>query len=472
MLLHSKPIKRVIMIVCTIIMIFSLPSTAFALGTSRYIELTNRENLERDTTKISEEWAEHDTMQLNQKEYLARWEKVSKEVTIDENTIIQDTCELFISTIYAERRNKEYDCMEFTVPIRYNEQQNATLMYLESQNQYQREISELCGFDIVGDNISFEGFHAQIFGDVCNARVQLHYSYELKGEFEDTFFLNCEYYLTLNRVEGKWRVASVRTSLPNEQTVDFSYGAFDAHAAAVAVFKEYDLSETVTDEMEGVGFVEPNGEAYSYKTTPYNTVTAVNYAKKYFDQTNQMFGASGANCQNFASQCVWAGLRVGCGGAGTSTTDFPAVSTAWAGSNAANVWCRNQYTTRYGSSYWLNWGWDNVNGFLKIILLSDHTQSGPQGYYWRGISKAAVGDVIYWDTSNSHSINNGDYEHAMFVTQATGTSGSRGIGNLCIAANTEATTSAYMPLAQYCSYPASWFATAHITGGYYWVSNY
>ena len=472
MLLQSKHIKRLIAIVCAATMIFSLSSTAFALDSSMYIELANSGNLDANTERISKEGPGYDTIRLDQKEYLAQWEKASTSISMDEKDIIQDTCELFISTIYAERRSKEYDCMEFTVPIRYNEQQDATLMYIKSQNQYQREISELCGFNIVEDNISFEDFNAQISGDICTAHVQLHYSYELKGEFEDTFFLNCEYYLTLNRVGKKWRVASVRTSLPNEQTENFSYGAFDAHAAAITVFKEHDLGEADARETEKGIIAEPNGEAYSYKTTPYNATTAVNYAKRYFNQTNQMFGASGANCQNFASQCVWAGLRVGCGGAGTSTTDFPAVSTAWAGSNAANIWCRNQYTTRYGSNYWLNWGWDNVNGFLKIILLSDHTQSGPQGYYWRGISKAAVGDVIYWDTSNSHSINNGDYEHAMFVTQATGTSGARGISNLCIAANTAPTTSAYMPLAQYCSYPASWFATAHITGGYYWVSNY
>lgn len=49
----------------------------------------------------------------------------------------------------------------------------------------------------------------------------------------------------------------------------------------------------------------------------------------------------------------------------------------------------------------------------------------------------------------------------------TGTSGSRGVSNIYIAANTAPTTSAYMPLAQYCSYSASCFATAHITGGYY-----
>ena len=110
-----------------------------------------------------------------------------------------------------------------------------------------------------------------------------------------------------------------------------------------------------------------------------------------------------------------------------------------------------------------------VNGFLKIIWLSDHTISGPQGYYWLGLAKACVGDVIIWDTAGTRSVDSGTYDHAMVVTRTTGTVGSRGVSNFCIAANSSSTTSAYMPLSQYCSYSASCFATAHITGGYYYI---
>lgn len=203
----------------------------------------------------------------------------------------------------------------------------------------------------------------------------------------------------------------------------------------------------------------------TYQTTSYSPSAAVRYAAKYYNKTNSLFGASAANCQNFASQCVWAGLLSGCGGSGTSTTAFPAVSTAWTGSDSENVWCRNQYTTYYGGSDWLNWAWDNVNGFMKLIWISDHT--GPQGYYWYGLEKACVGDVIIWDTTGTRSVTDGTFQHAMVVTRATGTYGSRTVSNLCVAANTSPTTSAYMSLAQYGNYSSSCFATAHITGGYY-----
>ena len=399
--------------------------------------------------------------------------------TNNANIAIQSTCELFISSIYASRRDSNYDCTAFTTQTDNLEEMNDTIAYIMSQNQYQREIADYCNYNIVSDAISFNDFNATVTGDLCNAEIAVHYTYEMTGEFNGTFYMNCMYFLTLEKQNDCWRIVSAKTSMPNEQGDDFTYGAFNAHAAAVSVVRDHDAGAAeeelvaVTDSTvkSKSSKAEIKGPAYSYKTTSYSPTSAINYASNYYNQTNSLFGASGQNCQNFASQCVWAGLRSGCNGSGTSTTEFPAVSTSWSGSNAANVWCRNQCSTYY-SNYTLNWAWDNVNGFLKLILVSDHTQVGPQGYYWQGLSNACAGDVIAWDTSGSRSVNNGDFDHAMFVTQVTGTKGSRGVSNICIAANSAPTTSAFMPLAQYCSYSASCFATAQITGGYYWVSNY
>ena len=403
-----------------------------------------------------------DTTDLTQAEYEADLQKLNE--TADADVAIQSTCEMFISSIYASRRDPSYDCTAFTTQSDRSAGLDNTLSYIESQNQYQREIADLCNFNIISDNIDFDNFSATVNGNTCNAEIGMHYNYVMEGEFNDTFYLNCVYYLTLEKEGNSWRIVSAKTSLPNEQEEDFTYQAFDAHAAALSAKQDHSFAEAGQPAEAKRSTTSPRA---AYQTTRYDPVAAVNYAKKYYNKTNSMFGASKANCQNFASQCVWAGLLSGCGSSGTSTTAFPAVSTAWTGSNSENVWCRNQSTTYYGDRYWLNWGWDNVNSFLKLIWISDHTLSGPQGYYWFGLSKACVGDVIIWDTSGARDVNNGTYDHAMVVTRVTGTEGSRGVGNICVAANTNPTTSAYMPLAQYCSYSASCFATAHITGGYY-----
>lgn len=403
------------------------------------------------------------TTQLSQDEYKRTWASLTDNAGTAAE--IQATCELFISSIYASRRDSDYNCTTFTVQSIRNEQVDSTIAYIESQNQYQREIADICDFKINSDSIEFENFSGVLTGNTCTAEIGVHYCYEMEGAFEDTFYLNCVYYLTLEKINGNWGIVTAKTSMPNEQADGFVYDSFDAHAAALAVVGDHDFST-----MEKP--TNTNNTATTtatYQTTSYSSTAAVNYAKQYYNKTNSLFGASSSNCQNFASQCVWAGLLSGCGASGTSTTAFPAVSTAWTGTNSTNVWCRNQYTTYYGDKYWLNWGWDNVNGFLKIIWLSDHTISGPQGYYWLGLAKACVGDVIIWDTAGTRSVDSGTYDHAMVVTRTTGTVGSRGVSNFCIAANSSSTTSAYMPLAQYCSYSASCFATAHITGGYYYI---
>lgn len=253
----------------------------------------------------------------------------------------------------------------------------------------------------------------------------------------------------------------------------FQYGSFDARAAAVMVVEDHDFAEVEKPQREEESGDLPGSEDPNvyvpFRKTEYSTYAAIKYAKTYFNKTNSVFGASDANCQNFASQCVWEGLRADCGGSSTSRTAIPAVSTALVGSNVRNVWCRNQYSTFY-NSYYLNWGWDNVNGFMKIIWRSDYTQAGPQGYYWLGVAKASAGDVIMYDKEGSRGVDSGDYDHAMFVTQVTGTYGSRGVSNMFIAANTKPTNSAYMPLAEYSSCSASCYATAHIVDGYYQVA--
>lgn len=388
--------------------------------------------------------------------------------TVSTDVALQRTCELFISSIYASQREDDYDCTAFATQANRTGTLNNTLAYIESKNAYQREISELCDFEIVSDHISFDNFSATVNGNTCTAEIGVHYTYELTGAFEDTCFVNCVYYLNLQKENGSWRIVSATTSMPDEQSDGFTYGAFDAHAAATAVkndrsFTAVEKSVASTQEQTA----EPDVLTV-YKTTAYSSSAAISYAAKYYNKTNSLFGASDANCQNFASQCVWAGLLAGCNNAaGTSTTALPAVSMSYTGSNSKNVWCRNQYTTYYGDKYYLNWAWDNVNGFLKLILISDHSISGPQGYYWYGLANACAGDVISWDTAATRNVDNGDYEHSMFVTKANGTYGSRGVGDLFIAANTNPTTSAYQPLASYTSLSASYFATAHITGGYY-----
>lgn len=447
--------KKVLYLLLVVVVISSLTAHTFALAPMETISSDVQIMNLTETTALSHE------------DYVLAYDNL--DYSTPSNIAVQTTCELFISSIFAARRNPSHDFYTFTTRESQSISQYHTLAYIDSWNEYQREINKLCDYNIVSDSIRFEHFSANIAGNTCTAEVAVNYNYTLTGSFNKDCSLSCIYYLTLIKSGSHWKIIGATTSMPCEQATNFVYGSFDAHAAALAVVAS-DETEEYTHESASPFFEEdisPNALA-PYRRTAYNVASAVRYAETYYNKTNTLFGRSGANCQNFASQCIWAGLRPDCNlsGAATSNTLIPAVSTSLVGSNAPNVWCRSQSISYY-SHYSLNWAWDNVNGFLKLILESSYTQAGPQGYYLLGISKARIGDEIAWDTTGSRNLNNGDFDHAMFVTDVNGVYGSRDTDNIFIAANTTDTTSASMPLAQYCSYPANYFATAQIVGGYY-----
>lgn len=388
--------------------------------------------------------------------------------SLDEGDYLQSICELFISTYFASWRSSEYRCTIFQT-TRHNP--DKSIAYFDSYAHYIREIRKLTDYSAISDNISFNDFSAYIDDNTCNAQVSVAYRYQISGAFTETCALNCTFFFVLTKNGNTWEITSVHTSMPNEQTADFKYQPFDSIAVArnVATPTVSTIS-TAEDPTAEDRLLLPN--ALSWNATTYNVSDAINYATRYYRNTNSLFGASSANCQNFASQCVWAGLLDGVNASGSSKTAIPAISTSYAGSNASNVWCRYQDTTYYSNLGYPNnnnWTWDNVNGFLRLIKTSNYSAAGPQGQYVLGLSKASSGDVIAWDTTGTRNLDSGTYNHAMFVTKVTGTFGSRGVNNIFIAANTSPTTSAYMPLAEYCSYSASCFATARIIEGYYLI---
>ena len=197
----------------------------------------------------------------------------------------------------------------------------------------------------------------------------------------------------------------------------------------------------------------------------YSVPDAVAYAVAHVtDTSNSVFGfTTGSNCQNFASQCVWAGL----GGAGTSTSARPAVSQYLSGANAPNLWQRNQYTSYYGDSYWLNWTWDNTCGFAHMLRTSITTRIGPLGntVYVNALPQTIAGNVleVSWNGSPARDT----LDHAMFVTAVSGTAGNRTTSDIKIAAHTNPTNSAYQTLSSYTSVPASYYARVGILAGYY-----
>lgn len=200
----------------------------------------------------------------------------------------------------------------------------------------------------------------------------------------------------------------------------------------------------------------------------YSVADAVAYAVAHVGDTensnSSIFGYNpDYNCQNFASQCVWAGL----GGSGTSTSARPAVSVATAGSTSApNIWQYGVATTCY-DFYKLNWTWDNVCGFANMLTQSSFYEEGPYGntQYSGYFGYIAAGNILSvdWDGSPARDT----LDHAMFVTEVSGTSGSRTTSQVKIAAHTSHTNTAYVTLSDYTTMPSSVYSRVVVNYGHY-----
>lgn len=128
-----------------------------------------------------------------------------------------------------------------------------------------------------------------------------------------------------------------------------------------------------------------------------------------------------------------------------------------------------------GAPYGSGWYWDNVNGSIHLMDSSVAANGvGPYGWANYGnVDYAEPGDVISYPdrpvSAQTQWTLLGYMQHAMMVTQVTGTSGSRSLSDIFIAAHNNPTNSAYEPLVQYAPGHSTetYWSTARILGGQY-----
>lgn len=344
---------------------------------------------------------------------------------------------------------------------------NSTVQYRLTEAEYTAALYDEMGWEITSDNISFDQFDAEIDDTTATVSIVEDYTYSITDGFDSDSFRRREYTFEVEKVNGTWQIVSVTTNDPWELESDFEYAAIDVDTAiqslrednAAILNNSATLAEVISEEE-----IEPAATTLNRWT--YSVEDAVAYAvAHYADTSNSVFGfTTGNDCQNFASQCVWAGL----GGSGTSTSARPAVSTAVAGSSAANVWQRNVATTCYSSdTYWLNWTWDNARGFAYMMTQSSFSAEGPYGntQYSGYFAYTAAGNILTVDWAGAPARDTLD--HAMFVTEVSGTSGSRTTSQVKVAAHTSATNSAYETVSAYTGMAASAFARVVVNYGHY-----
>ena len=379
-------------------------------------------------------------------------------------------CEAFIAIGRASVRNPEYSVAAVS------DSAYEQVEYRQSEYEFLAALNDATNVNILSDNIVFDDFNVEVNGTTATATVVEKYTY-YTDDFDGYNFRMRKYTFSLDKDnDGSWIITGVYTDDPWE-TSDFSYEPYDVAQAAEIASVEIPLNPNAVVNRLGDKAVMPAASLYKWT---YNTDAAVEYAARYCNVTaatggnNPLFpitySASGneANCQNFASQCVWAGLIGNCDTAVAmgSRTTLPAVSTSRVGSSAHNVWCYGQSSSNSNIN---GCSWYSSTRFAKMIKLSNTSTEGPFGNtHYGNLLYADVGDVIHIKWSGAEVTSASTLDHAMFVTNATGTVGSRTAANLKIAANSSPTNTAYVSLLSYVgTYSDSSFSTSVIGDGYY-----
>lgn len=412
---------------------------------------------------------QHDSLAYTQEEYLD-WIYSSTPTRTalsgnNDTSEIERICIGLLSLGNASARSQEYDVLALSAD--YSSPSNE-LSYFKSTNDYLYAIRDALDWSVYDDNQEFTDFEVEITGDTANASIVETYTYYLDSDFESDYcFRKRGYDIQLIRnPDGHWSVDTITI-----QGSDDSYSPMPINISKAV--------SDITQEREAMNFVDAlpatEFEIYekpvnsnnqmaansSYYWWVYDVDAGVAHAEEFYNSVDPTFGEADQDCANFASQCVWAGL----GGTGTKD-DLPALSDDYlGGTEFPNLWRRGMASTYY-DQYKYNWTWDNVIGLTNMIKVSTAKAEGPFGNtHYGNLNYAAAGSVIaYTNSSVAESYN---LAHAMYVTDVTGTVGSRGVSNVWIAAHNSNTDSAYMPLTEYTSKSESQFATSVIAGGYY-----
>ena len=277
-------------------------------------------------------------------------------------------------------------------------------------------------------------------GDDC-ATVELYahitFQYEEGGE---TAECGDRYQVTFGKVGGTWCIVDI----VSEEMI--AYGMTQDSFNLDAAIAEFDrlqeqgpVVQMVEPENQTDGAAEPaalNDAVNTYRY--YNRDNATAYAYTY--TTDSYTGSSGnntnftndnfsyysdGNCQNFASQCIWAGL----GGSDTSD-DIDSLKFPMDTSGNNQWYCNGQWQANV---YWTNtqWFYDYVSESSKEKVgtrMSASTYILPAGQSFAGISNATTrlsGAVLHVYGNET------DYGHAIVVTGITGT----GFGNITFCGN-------------------------------------
>lgn len=257
-------------------------------------------------------------------------------------------------------------------------------------------------------------------GDLAAVDVTAVLNYQY-SDCDQPTYEEIRYNLTLMNLNGSWYIADIVSDDPLFQ--QYYADEFDLEEAIQGCQDAIQNADLYTPVLSEQDIAVPMDTS----DISYNKQNAINYALTYTTSTdtglpsfkNDLFPWFGADCMNFASQCVWAGF-----GGSNSSTDIQAGygmdkdgsntgNTAWwaNATSGTNSWasCRNFRLYVTNST---NGSGKGMTGALNAIAYNSDSLGYP--------ASTLLGSVLHVKGSSNGSPVAGG--HAVFVNAATGNS--------------------------------------------------
>jgi hypothetical protein len=235
---------------------------------------------------------------------------------------------------------------------------------------------------------------------------------------------------TLIKKNGSWYIYNI-SSCDEFDTMYFNM-ELDVEALLKKLDNEIDLTPRPSGKSD-LEYIREQNELNapsvkgSWYTTSFTRSYASSYASNYWeeDSYNDNFYNYSADCQNFASQCIWYAF----GGINTAASIESRVVPMMYNTTDSRDWYQCDGYGECDATY----RWVNCDNFAEYIDTSFY-KSGPRGWYNSDgyFNYCAISDMVQLEDTGQ----TGDYIHTYIVNNINGTWGSMTRSNIWVSAHT------------------------------------
>lgn len=300
--------------------------------------------------------------------------------------------------------------------------------------QFEKMVRQDIADDVVNENFEVTINKVDVEGSKAIVTAYENYTYILKSAPDGVVSSRgITYNILLSKQGNEWKIEQINTDNELEKLVEpvdevstlFSAEIKAEPVADPTIEAEHNRAKELKRQSEEQSVRSTNSRTFHW----YSGVQALTYALEYSNSShsnydtapyNDLFAEHNPNdCQNFVSQCVWAGLYGTNTAAAIEAKDFPMIKTAgrewWSTSSAVSS----------------NYTWTSIGNFKSYVEAGGEDKDGLVGATGAAgnMGNGYAGDMVHIRNSS------GSWYHTYIIVQATGTSGSRTNANYYVCAH-------------------------------------